>query len=91
MAIQHTDAELRRVPAGVFSTADLLMESRLVDDRTGARNLTVNLNHAATRIEHADGRANERPAGIPLFQCQIENVVESQREVSHAHSCRHRP
>jgi choline dehydrogenase-like flavoprotein len=57
MAIQHTEAELRQVPAGVFSTADLLMESRLVDDRTGARNLTVNLNHAATRIEHADGRA----------------------------------
>jgi choline dehydrogenase-like flavoprotein len=57
MAIQHTDAELRRVPAGVFSTADLLMESRLVDDRTGARNLTVNLNHAATRIEHDGGRA----------------------------------
>lgn len=58
MAIQHTDAELRRVPAGVFSTADLLMESRLVDDRTGARTLTVNLNHAAVRIEHDGARAS---------------------------------
>ena len=57
MAIQHTDAELRAVPAGVFSTADLLMESRLVDDSTGARNLTINLNHAVTRIEHNGHRA----------------------------------
>ena len=58
MAIQHTDADLRAVPAGVFSTADLILESRLVDDRTGAQNLTVNLNHAAVRIEHAGNRAN---------------------------------
>ncbi|NBD95143.1 MAG: NAD(P)-binding protein, partial [Gammaproteobacteria bacterium] len=57
MAIQHTNPELRAVPAGVFSTADLIMESRLVDDRTGARHLTVNLNHAAVAIEHDGARA----------------------------------
>lgn len=57
MAVQHTNPELRAVPAGVFSTADLIMESRLVDDRTGARNLTVNLNHAAVAIEHDGAHA----------------------------------
>lgn len=57
MAIQHTQPELRMVPSGVFSTADLLMESRLTDADVGSRHLTINLNHAATRIETTGGRA----------------------------------
>jgi choline dehydrogenase-like flavoprotein len=51
MAIQHTQPEIMVVPGGVFSTADLLLESRLTDDVTGARNLKINLNHAVQRIE----------------------------------------
>jgi len=57
MAIQHTNPQLRSVPGGVFSTADLLMESRLTGGPAGADNLTVNLNHAAVQIETADGEA----------------------------------
>lgn len=53
MAIQHTQAEVMVVPGGVFSTADLLLESRLTDDVSGARNLKINLNHAVKRIETA--------------------------------------
>ena len=57
MAIQHTNPQLRSVPGGVFSTADLLMESRLTGGPAGADNLTVNLNHAAMQIETAGGAA----------------------------------
>ncbi len=41
MAIQHTDPRLRSVAGGVFSTADLLMESRLTGGPVGADKLTV--------------------------------------------------
>lgn len=51
MAIQHTNPSMRTVPGGVFSTADLLMESRLTGGPAGADNLTVNLNHAAVQIQ----------------------------------------
>ncbi len=57
MAIAESQPEARTVPSGVFSTADLLMESRLTDDDTGARNLTINLNHAVKQIETAGGTA----------------------------------
>jgi hypothetical protein len=57
MAIQHTNPQLRMVPGGVFSTADLLMESRLTGGPAGADNLTVNLNHAVTRIDTSGDRA----------------------------------
>ena len=57
MAIQHTSPELRSVPAGVFSTADLLMESRLTESAKGMQGLTINLNHAVTKIETQDNRA----------------------------------
>ncbi len=57
MAIQHTNPQLRSVPGGVFSTADLLMESRLTGGAVGADNLTINLNHAAVEIETAGGEA----------------------------------
>jgi choline dehydrogenase-like flavoprotein len=51
MAIQDTDPRSRGLAAGLFSTADLLMESRLTGGRVGRDNLAINLNHAAVRIE----------------------------------------
>lgn len=57
MAIQDTDPRNRRIPGGVFSTADLLMESRLSRGQVGMDNLTINLNHAAVQIETDGGRA----------------------------------
>ena len=58
MAIQHSDPLLRTVPGGVFSTADLLMESQLTGGPAGSDNLTVNLNHAVTQIETTGDQAN---------------------------------
>lgn len=57
MAIQNTQAEIMVVPGGVFSTADLLLESRLTEDVSGAWNLKINLNHAVQRIETAGRQA----------------------------------
>lgn len=57
MAVQDTDPRRRTVPGGVFSTADLLTESRLTPGRTGAANLTINLNHAVVEIETDGARA----------------------------------
>ncbi|WP_343897812.1 GMC oxidoreductase [Craurococcus roseus] len=57
MAIQDTDASRRTVAAGVFSTADLLMEARLTEGGLGKEHLTVNLNHAVVRIDTAGRRA----------------------------------
>lgn len=57
MAVQHSIPRLNTVPAGVFSTADLLMESRLTGGPKGNQHLTVNLNHAAVQIITEGGRA----------------------------------
>ncbi|PSB17785.1 hypothetical protein C7B76_09195 [filamentous cyanobacterium CCP2] len=50
MAVQYNNGNLGTIPVGLFSTADLLMESRLTDDPQGNHNLTVNLNHAVTNL-----------------------------------------
>lgn len=57
MAIQNTNPQLRTIPGGVFSTADLLMESRLTGGPAGADNLTINLNHVAVQIQTAGAQA----------------------------------
>lgn len=57
MAVQDTDPRRRGVPGGVFSTADLLMESRLTPGTSGKDKLTVNLNHAVVKIETSGGSA----------------------------------
>ena len=57
MAIQDTDPRRRGIPGGVFSTADLLTESRLTPGVTGKDKLTVNLNHAVVKIETSGGSA----------------------------------
>ena len=57
MAIQHSNTLTRSIPSGVFSTADLLMEAKLTKGPIGSDNLTINLNHAAVKIETDNGAA----------------------------------
>lgn len=56
LAVQYSNTSLGTIPTGMFSTADLLMESRLTDDKSGNAFLTINLNHAVTRLETQGGR-----------------------------------
>jgi hypothetical protein len=49
MAVQYSNGSL--IPNGMFSTADLLMESRLTDNPAGDNNLSINLNHAVVELQ----------------------------------------
>jgi len=51
MAVQRQTSELRTLSAGVWSTADLLMESAATRGPAGSDRLAVNLNHDVTRID----------------------------------------
>jgi choline dehydrogenase-like flavoprotein len=75
MAVQHSDPQNRQVPGGVFSTADLLMESRISGGPTGNQNLTINLNHAVTRIETTGNRAT----GVVAY-----DLISNQQRTFHA-------
>ena len=55
VAVQYEGYTPLSIPGGMFSTADLLSEDRLVDD-PGARMPTINLNHAVQRVLHTGGR-----------------------------------
>ncbi|MFK8182507.1 MAG: GMC oxidoreductase [Phormidesmis sp.] len=55
IAVQYNNGTLGTIPTGMFSTADLLMESRLTNAPQGNQALTLNLNHAVTNLEHANG------------------------------------
>ncbi len=50
VAVQYSNNALATLPTGLFSTADLLMESRLTEGPQGNQSLTINLNHAVTRL-----------------------------------------
>jgi choline dehydrogenase-like flavoprotein len=50
VAVQYSNQNLATIPTGMFSTADLLMESRLTAGPQGNQGLTINLNHAVTRL-----------------------------------------
>jgi GMC oxidoreductase len=56
MAVNYPNAASALVPTGLFSTADLLTESRLTPGTAGQTHLWVNLNHAAVALRHQDGR-----------------------------------
>jgi choline dehydrogenase-like flavoprotein len=56
VAVQYTGVTSLSVPAGMFSTADLLLESLLTIDTEKARRPTVNLNHEVRGLETANGR-----------------------------------
>lgn len=50
MAVQVSNPLTNNIAAGVFSTADLLMESALTKGAKGNENLTINLNQAVTAL-----------------------------------------
>jgi choline dehydrogenase-like flavoprotein len=50
VAVQYSNDSLATIPTGMFSTTDLLMESRLTAGPQGNQSLTINLNHAVTRL-----------------------------------------
>ncbi len=58
LAVQYSNSGLATIPTGMFSTADLLMESRLTEGPQGRQHLQVNLNHAVTRLETAGDRVS---------------------------------
>lgn len=57
MAVQYSNPNFASIPVGLFSTADLLMESMLADGPQGNQKLTINLNHAAVKIETDHSKA----------------------------------
>ena len=67
-----------RSPAGMFSTADLLSEDRLVED-PGQRIPTINLNHAVQRVidrgRPGGRRRRLRPAGRRQREYRADTVV----------------
>ncbi|WP_433292284.1 GMC oxidoreductase [Actinoplanes sp. CA-030573] len=56
VAVQYEGYTPLSIPGGMFSTADLLAEDRLVVGG-GGRTPQINLNHAVQRVRHANGRA----------------------------------
>lgn len=51
MAVQYSNNNSGSISAGMFSTADLLMESRLTNGLTGNQNLSINLNHPVVQLK----------------------------------------
>ena len=56
VAVQYSNGNLGTIPVGTFSTADLLMESRLSNSPKASQKLTVNLNHAVVNLEKTEDR-----------------------------------
>ena len=54
MAVQYAGATSALIPTGLYSTADVLVESRLTQGAAGREHLAVNLNHRVVGLE-ADG------------------------------------
>ena len=57
LAADDTVSDVLETSTGVFSTADLLLDSLAFPGRAGRDNLTVNLNHLVTRVETQGRRA----------------------------------
>jgi choline dehydrogenase-like flavoprotein len=68
MAVEYIGPTRLSVPAGFFSTADLLMEDRLVDDPQwqGRKPPTVNLNQAVWQVL-PDGNNPRRVTGVLCY------------------------
>ena len=71
VAVRQLNPAFGTIPSGLFSSGDLLTESRLTDDPAGNQRLIVNLNHAVTKIEDlAAGKATRVVAYDLLVQKQ---------------------
>ncbi len=50
MAVSSVNPNTNGIPVGMFSTADLLMESKLADEVEGNQTLTINFNQAVVKV-----------------------------------------
>jgi choline dehydrogenase-like flavoprotein len=70
VGVEYTGATNWSIPAGIFSTADLIIEDQLVQrpPNLGSERepLTVNLNHAARKVTF-DAGDNRRATGVHCF------------------------
>lgn len=72
LAVGQTDLQKQAVPTGVFSTADLLMESRLTGGTYGNYQLTINLNHV---VNHLQQQSNN---SWKVFTKDMNGLIERQ-------------
>lgn len=56
MAVRHLNPSFGTISTGLFSTADLLTESRLTVDPSGKKGPSINLNHAVVKLETSGNR-----------------------------------
>lgn len=59
MAVQYTNNGLGTISTGMFSTADLLMESCMTDGPQGNQHLRINLNHVVVNLETFGDRVTQ--------------------------------
>lgn len=59
MAVQRQTGERRTLSAGMFSTADLLFESRATNGQVGNQDLVINLHHSVRRLEFNGGQVTQ--------------------------------
>jgi choline dehydrogenase-like flavoprotein len=76
MAIESTPAQAGAIPRGVFSTADLLLETAFTHQATGRDNLHLYPGHYATKL-HTDGR---QITGLRCLDLAADKWVELQAE-----------
>ncbi|MGW7522987.1 GMC oxidoreductase [Streptomyces sp. NPDC054783] len=76
MAVEYIGPTHLSIPAGFFSTADLLMEDRLVEDPgwVGRNPPTVNLNHAVWQA--LPDTNNRRVTGVRCYDLLAQKVRE---------------
>jgi choline dehydrogenase-like flavoprotein len=55
LSVGNSEPESLAIPSGIFSTADLLMESRLTAGQFGKSNLRINLNHPVVNFRRLQG------------------------------------
>ncbi len=78
MAVQYSNSQdLSTIPTGMFSTADLLMESMLTNGPQGNQNLSLNLNHPVVRVETA-GTSATRVVAYDLIAQQERSYQAKQ-------------
>ena len=66
VAVRHLNAAFGTIATGLFSTADLLTESRLAVDPSGKKSPAINLNHAVVKLE-TDGAKVVKVVALDLL------------------------
>lgn len=72
MAVRNLNPAVGTISTGLFSTADLLTESRLTPGGSGNQNLTINLNHAVIKLE-ASGNGINKVVAFDLLVGQVRS------------------